>query len=208
MPIEIIITDDHQLFTEGLSALFENDPDVHISHIFSNGRTFLENISNMQADILLLDLKMPEMSGLEILKELKKRDIKMPVIILSTYSDVPTVLECKKIGASGYLLKNTGKIDFKQALMQVLHGRKVFPSLDNSSQTLLEKFQFSKLNYKITKREWEIIQLIKLRYTNQKISDELHLSIYTVETHRKNIMQKLDIKSPINLINFIQENEW
>ncbi len=208
MPIHIILADDHRLFTEGLSALFENDTDVQISEVYSHGRELLQKIGMIQADILLLDIKMPELNGIQILKEIKKRDISLPVIMLSTYSDVSTVIECKNLGASGYMLKNTGKAEFKTALMQVMHGKTVFPSLENSHQTQLDTFHYAKENFKITKREWEIIQLIKLKYTNQKISEKLSLSIYTVETHRKNIMQKLNIKTPINLFHFIHENEW
>ncbi|MFN5134773.1 MAG: response regulator [Chitinophagaceae bacterium] len=205
--IRIVLADDHQLFTEGLRALFENDPDVYITAIYHRGAYLLNEIERIKADVLLLDLKMGEPDGLSILNQLAKQNLDLKTIMLSTYSDQFTMLECKQRGARGYLLKNTSKEELKAAINKVMNNETAFEHLNNAPETDEEKFNYCHEKYKLTRREWEVLMLIKKQYTNQMISNSLHLSIYTVETHRKNLMQKLKLKNPVSLFQFIQLHE-
>ena len=201
---KVILADDHHLFTEGLSAIFENDKEIKISEVFHDGTTLLREISNINAHVMLLDVKMGQPDGMEILQEVINRNIPIKIIMLSTYANPPIIMECRKRGADGYLLKNTSLDELKSSIRKVMAGEKVFDHLVGGQKTEEEKFSYLHEHYKITRREWEILQLIKLEYTNQTISDKLHLSIYTVETHRKNLMHKLKLKSPLALHQFIQ----
>lgn len=202
--IQVILVDDHQLFTEGLCSLFENDADLCISAVYKQGASFLQDIEFLQADILLLDIKMARPDGLEILEEIRKRGISIKVIMLSTYADQLMLLKSRQLGADAYLLKNTSREELKNTIQQVMHGNACFGLLGSTAQDNNEKFRYFNAQYKITRREWEILLLIKQNNTNQMISEALHLSIYTVETHRKNLMQKLHLKTPLSLHHFIQ----
>lgn len=205
--IKIILADDHQLFTEGINALFENDSDFGISAIYHSGLPLLNEIDMINADVLLLDVKMGQPDGLAILSKLIKKETPLKIIMLSTFSDQLTIVECKKRGAHGYLLKNTSREELKATITKVINGEYVFDLLTNIQENEEEKFNYCRENYKITKREWEILLLIKQQFTNQMISAALHLSIYTVETHRKNLMSKLGLKSPVGLFQFMQLHE-
>lgn len=205
--IRIILADDHQLFTEGINALFENDTDFGITAIYHSGLPLLNEIDTINADVLLLDVKMGQPDGLAILSKLIKKETPVKIIMLSTFSDQLTIVECKKRGAHGYLLKNTSREELKATITKVINGEYVFDLLANIQENEEEKFNYCRENYKITKREWEILLLIKQQFTNQMISAALHLSIYTVETHRKNLMTKLGLKSPVGLFQFMQLHE-
>lgn len=202
--IQVILVDDHQLFTEGLCSLFENDADLSINAVYKQGAALLQDIDFLQADILLLDIKMAKPDGLEILEEIRKRGISIKVIMLSTYADQLILLKSRQLGADGYLLKNTSREELKNTIQQVIDGKTCFDLLNSSLLDSNQKFSYFHTQYKITRREWEILLLIKHNNTNQMISEALHLSIYTVETHRKNLMQKLHLKTPLSLYHFIQ----
>lgn len=199
----IILADDHHLFTEGLSALFENDEEINVIRIYHEGKTLLNEIELTNAHVMLLDVKMGQPDGMEILQEVRKSNIPIRIIMLSTYSDPMIILECKKRGADGYLLKNTSRDELKSSIRKVMKGEKLFNHLLLNQQTEEDKFEYFHNCYKVTRREWEILLLIKNKFTNQMISEKFHLSIYTVETHRKNLMNKLKLKSPVALHQFI-----
>ena len=202
-PLRIILADDHQLFTEGLCALFQNQDSIDVCAVYNDGRTLLDEIEKDGADVLLLDVKMRQPDGLTILNELQKRSFPIKVIMLSTYSDVQTMIESRSRGAHGYLLKNTSRSELLDAMNRVMHGETVFRQLESSLQNDQEIYQHFLSTYKITKREWEIMVLIKQQLTNQQISEKLFLSIYTIETHRKNMMQKLGLKTAVQLHQFL-----
>ncbi len=205
--IRLALADDHPLFTEGLSAIFDQDPDIRIAYIYHNGSSLLESIRYDLPDILLLDVKIGVPDGIALLDEIMKMGVNVKVVMLSTYSDTTTMLSCKMLGASGYLLKNTNRADLKAAVIRVIQGDTAFELLDTHHHSLEDKFIHLRETYRITRREWEILQYIKRQYTNQMIGEALFLSVFTVETHRKNLMQKLNLKSAVSLHQFIQLHE-
>jgi two-component system nitrate/nitrite response regulator NarL len=205
--IRLALADDHPLFTEGLSAIFDQDPDIRIDYIYHNGSSLLESIRYDLPDILLLDVKIGVPDGIALLDEIMKMGVNVKVVMLSTYSDTTTMLSCKMLGASGYLLKNTNRADLKAAVIRVIQGDTAFELLDTHHHSLEDKFIHLRETYRITRREWEILQYIKRQYTNQMIGEALFLSVFTVETHRKNLMQKLNLKSAVSLHQFIQLHE-
>ena len=201
--LSVIIADDHTLFINGLCSLLQNEPDIHIMEIAINGREVLSLLHNHTPNLLLLDINMPGLNGFEVLKQVKAIYPKVKVIMLSTYNEEHLIEKAKAGGANGYLFKNAEKSELLQVMRLVAQGQSCFPYKQpvknngfNEDDEFLKQFQ-------LTKRELELLQFIKQNYTNQQMADHLHLSIYTVETHRKNIMQKLNLKNPVELTKFM-----
>lgn len=205
--IRVALADDHHLFTEGLWAIFEQDPEIEIICIYPDGNSVLESIRYDRPDIILLDVKLGVPDGITILQEIIKMGMGIKIVMLSTYSDTATMLSCKMLGANGYLLKNTNRSELKSAIQRVMQGETAFDLLDTHHHSKEDKFRHLRETYRITRREWEILQYIKKQYTNQMIGEALFLSVFTVETHRKNLMQKLKLKSAVSLHQFIQLHE-
>ena len=198
--IRMVIADDHNLFIEGLQLILKDHPEIEITEIAQNGKELLELVRKKKPDVILLDINMPVLNGLDTLKYLKKEFGQVKVIMLSTYNEDHLVEKAKANGANGYLLKNVNKADLIQTIQLVFSGQACFPyRLPAGENAMHGEDEFLK-QFNLTKRENEIILLIKDGLTNQQISETLHLSIYTVETHRKNIMQKLKLKTPAELI--------
>jgi len=203
-PTHIVIADDHQLFAEGLIALLRQYNDNFIFTHIHRGDLLIKAIKNIKPQLILLDIKMPGLDGIKALEIIKKEHIGIKIIMISTFSDAETINHCLSKGADAFLLKNIDVKLLKKTITKVLN-----PKFVNNYKIKIDKdqlFENISMQYKITKREWEIIQLLKLGETNKKISERLVLSIFTIETHRKNIMQKLKLKTPSELVKFIIEN--
>jgi len=201
--LSVIIVDDHTLFINGLCMLLQNEPDIEITNIAANGKEVLGLLHTSAPDLILLDINMPGINGFEVLKRVKSYYPKIKVIMLSTYNEEHLIEKAKAGGANGYIFKNAEKSELLKVMRLVGQGQLCFPykppvvnSMFDESDPFLKQFQ-------LTKRETELLQFIKQDFTNQQMADRLHLSIYTVETHRKNIMQKLNLKNPVELTRFI-----
>ena len=204
--IHIIIADDHMLFIDGLKLLLKDEADITIEDVANDGMELLDILHKQTADIILLDINMPKINGLDSTRHIKQSYPSIKIIILSTYSEDHIIQKAKEYGANGYQLKNCSKDELLQTIRLVYSGHTCFPYLPVLQQNEFDaKDNFLK-QFKLTKREIEILKLIKENYTNQQVADKLYLSVYTVETHRKNIMQKLGINKPAELIKFIMEN--
>ncbi|MFS2189953.1 response regulator [Mucilaginibacter sp. Mucisp84] len=203
--LSVIIADDHTLFINGLYMLLQGEPDIEVMSVAANGKELLHLLHTQTPNLILLDINMPGMNGFDVLKRIKDYYPKIKVIMLSTYNEEHLIEKAKAEGASGYLFKNVGKAELLQVMRSVAQGHLCFPckqpvvnSMPNEPDPFLKQFQ-------LTKRETELLQFIKQNFTNQQMADHLHLSIYTVETHRKNIMQKLNLKNPVELNRFIMQ---
>jgi len=194
--LKIIIADDHTLFIDGLCLLLQHEVNIQILAIAANGRELMSLLHTHTPDIILADINMPGYNGFEALSRIKSYYPKIKVIMLSTYNEEHLI-------ENGYLVKNADKAELLNVITLVSQGQSCFPykqpvinSAFNEADAFLKQFQ-------LTKRELELLQFIKQNYTNQQMADHLHLSIYTVETHRKNIMQKLNLKNPVELTRFM-----
>lgn len=204
--INLIIADDHTLFIDGLKLLLKDEPDMLVVNIANDGKELLSLLPGLEADIVLLDINMPTLNGLDTARYIKQSYPSLKIIMLSTYNDEHLVEKTKTLGVNGYLLKTTNKEELLQTIRLVASGQACFPYRQPLHESGFDDNDSFLRQFNLTKRELEILQLIKTQSTNQQIADKLFLSIYTVETHRKNIMQKLNLKSPIALHKFIADN--
>ncbi len=203
---KIIIADDHLLFVDGLKLVLKEESDLKVVDTAFNGNEFVRKSKSQEIDVALIDINMPLINGLDALKIIKKSKPELRMIILSTYNDEHLIEKAKNYGADGYLLKTTNKEELLETIRKVASGQICFPYRSQKNANSFDSNDQFLRSVSLTKREIEIIKLIKKEFTNQQIADKLFLSIYTIETHRKNIMQKLKLKSPIALHRFISEH--
>ena len=195
----VIIIDDHKLFTNGLSSILESIG-LRVMSTFDNGKKAILYLQNNEIDIIFSDINMPEMDGLKLCRRLKRDKSKAKIIILSMYEDLNIIKEAFDSGASAYLSKNTEKEEIITAVEKSLDNKKyVHKRLLKKKERVREEDAFT-LKYKLTIREREVLQLMLNESGNKEIGESLKISIRTVETHRKNIMLKLDVKNNIGLI--------
>lgn len=194
-----IIVDDHLLFTNGLTGILE-DIGLKVHSTFSNAKDAITYLKNQNVDIIFSDINMPIMDGIQFCKRLKKLQIETPVIMLSMYEDANIIKESFNQGAVGYLSKNSDRDEIIKALTNCLNGKEFV------NKNLLKEDKISSVNkdkyqtkYSLSTREREVLGHILNDEKNSVIADLLNISKRTVETHRKNIMVKLDVKTPVAL---------
>lgn len=199
--IKIAVADDHRLFREGLSALLEKKEDFEVVGKYENGEALIDAInSGLKLDIILLDLTMPGMSGFEVLKRVKKMRNGPDIIAISMHEDGNYISKCVRFGARGYLLKNTAEKELVQAIYKVQAGHKYFN--DQISALLIDHMSLEGNNpQRLSKKEQEILELIANGLTSKEIANQLFVSVRTIETHRTNILKKLEVKNTAELIN-------
>jgi DNA-binding NarL/FixJ family response regulator len=211
--IRIHLADDHQIILHGIQTLLQTIPHFEVVGSSLNGITIYDDVTKNHADVLVLDISMPEKDGIEVVKEFAQKGFPCKVIILSSYDDLKLIKEIMDLGVSGYLTKQCAGDNIIEAVQAVANGEEYF------CESIREKI-FSnatknnpKLNtYKpnvnplLTEREIEIIILIALEYSSKEISEQLFISINTVETHRKNIMKKLKAKNTIGIVKYAMNN--
>lgn len=210
--IKIHLADDHQVLIDGLTKLLQTVPHFEVAGSSLDGTTVYQDVMADNADVLILDISMPKKDGIETLKEFNKKQSACKVIILSSYDDLKIIKEVMKLGAKAYLTKNCAGENIIEAVEAVYHGQEYFS--DAVREKIFHTFMDNpKLNQNATienpllsPREIEIITLIALEYSGKEISEKLFISSHTVETHRKNIMKKLNIKSTIGLVKYALKN--
>ncbi|MES2241129.1 MAG: response regulator transcription factor [Bacteroidota bacterium] len=212
-PIRIHLADDHKVLIDGMRTLLNSIPNFQVVGFSLKGTTLYEEVTNNSTDILVLDISMPEKDGIEVLKEFSKKGFPCKVIVLSTYDDVKIIQEVMKLGACGYLSKQCAGENIVEALKVVNQGEEYFcdqvrEQIFSTATKNISKLNKSNLNpeYQLTAREIEIITLIALEFSGKEISEQLFISVNTVETHRKNIMKKLQAKNTIGLVKFALKN--
>lgn len=203
--IKVIIADDHQMFIEGIKSLLVGEKEMSIVGEAANGKLLLELLEKQFADVVLLDISMPVMDGLEAAKIIRQKYPATRIIMLTMHNNAEFVFGLINAGATGYILKNTGKTELVSAINTV-HGGKTYYSED-VTQTILQNIQQKPAAEKVaaaqlTPREKDILCLIAKEYNTQEIADELFISTHTVETHRKNLLNKLNAKNIAGLVKY------
>lgn len=203
--ISIVIVDDHPIVIQGLKMMLENEKYFQIVATFNDGAGIRNFINTNEADIVLLDITLPDSNGIELCAEIKKMRPKTSVIMLSNRSERSIIMQCIQNGASGYLLKNATIEELHSCIRGALSGNIVFC---NEVKEIIRRPSQNELSGipRLTKREKEILKLLTEGKTSVAIAEELFLSPLTVDTHRKNIIQKFKVKNVAELINVAVQN--
>jgi len=213
--IRVHIADDHQILIDGVKAVLNLEPNIEVPGFSLNGLEVLDWFKENEADVLILDINMPEMDGIEVLKQLKKNNVSSEVIVLSSYDDIKLVKEVLQMGAKGFVPKKSAGEHIVNAVNKVAKGQQYFTDdvKEKMMQTLLngqskdDGSQDGVLISSLTKREVQVLKLVAQQYSTKEIASELHISESTVETHRKNLMKKVKVKNSVGLAIFALKNE-
>jgi len=206
-PKRIVIAEDHEVIRQSLKTLISVETGYQIVGEAANGLEAIRIVGELEPDLVLMDISMPKMNGLEAIREIKTMLPSTPVVILTVHKEEEFVLEAFRAGAAGYLLKHESQAELLMGLATVLAGKrfispmiseKVLEGFLEGAKTLKEVTSWSTL----TSRERQVLKLIAEGHTNKEIAEDLFISVKTVETHRANLMRKLDLHSAAELTAF------
>ncbi len=201
--IRIILADDHSMFLEGIESLLRDQEEIEIIGCAISGMEVLKILGNKEADLVISDLTMKGMDGLELTREINKNHIGVKTLICSMHCEGIKIKELLEAGVSGYILKNCDKTVLLEAIQLISENGQYFT--DEVKNALVNSLMHQEPsttseNLKLTKRELEVLQLITKELTNTEIADKLFISLYTVETHRRNLMKKLKVNNGVGLM--------
>jgi two-component system, NarL family, response regulator DegU len=208
--IKVVLADDHEIVRNGIKILLESEGDLEVVGEASDGQEALDECKSKHPDILIVDINMPKMNGIETIRQLKSYSPATKALVLSMHEDEEYILQSVEVGATGYLLKGSNKQEFLKAIHTVQKGEKYFTG--DISNILVQHY----LNLRnkastsptpnesgdnaLTRREKEILSLIYKGESNKEIAEKLDKSVRTIETHRFNIMKKLDANNLAELL--------
>jgi len=213
--IRIATVDDHTLFLRGLRLLIEDLDGVELLFEATDGQALLDQLKVDVPDVVLLDLQMPVMDGLSALEVIKKDYPSIKVILLTMHDDERLIQQVLELGANGYLLKNEEPSEIEKAIHSVFEkdfylneyvSKALFRSAQRKSSAKLELRQHG-IQIKLTKRELEVLDLICQEYNNAEIAAQLYLSVRTVEAHRRNMQEKINVRNAAGLVIFAIRNK-
>jgi len=195
--IKVLVVDDHNILRVGILSLLEEAEDIEVVGEAADGQEALEKLSDLQVDVILLDLVMPRLDGLQVIQELKRIRCPARVLVLSSYNDEDRVFSAIQGGALGYLVKNTSADELLKAIRAVAKGSSYLPAEVQNKliHKLSQAAQPEELPIKLTQRELEVLKLLALGLSNREISEQLCISENTIFGHVANILHKLGLES-------------
>lgn len=203
-PLRLLIADDHTLVRQGLRRILEGQPGWEVVAETGDGREAVRLAAELRPDVVLLDIAMPHLNGVEAMQQIERRVPGVRVLVLSMYSDEAYVTRAIRAGASGYLLKDSADTDLIKGITAVAQGKSFFSPaaarviVDNYARPaatgVADRFD------SLSEREREVFQLVAEGYSNKEVAEFLHISPATVETHRAHVMEKLDLHSTAELV--------
>jgi DNA-binding NarL/FixJ family response regulator len=205
--IKIILVDDHQMFRDGIKSVLSDESNIEIVGEVGNGKDLYKLLESTKPDIIIADISMPEISGIEVATYISENYADIKILILSMHSSEEFITKALNAGANGYLPKDTSMNELLEAIKTIHKGENYF-NKDISNTILKSIINKSKedKDKKLTNREKEIISLVVEGLTNKEIADQLSISIRTVDSHKNNIMQKLNLKSSVELVKYAIKN--
>lgn len=211
--IKVHVADDHKILIEGIIAVINTDEDIEIVGYSLTGKEVVEWFITNTSDILILDISMPELDGFQVLEAFKARNIEQKVIVLSSYEDAAIVKEVLDLGADGFLAKNAAGEHIIKAIKAVHDGQQYFS--DDIQKKLLQFYTGQTASsmsdraiiQTLTDREMEVLKLVAKEYSTIEMADLLNLSINTVETYRKSLLKKINVKNAVGLAMFAVRNK-
>jgi len=210
---KILIADDHAMFADGIASILKAEPSIKVVGRCLEGPCVIDFLKNNPVDILLLDVNLPGMSGIDVCKEVTTKFKNTKVLAISMFNEESFVTEILNNGAMGYILKNTGREELLKAIDTVLSGQSYFSA--DVTQTIMKGLmkqrtaskQSEKVLPKISRREKEVLALIIEEHTTQEIANKLFISLKTVESHRSNLLAKLNARNTAGLVRIALENK-
>lgn len=200
--IRVLITDDHEMIRNGLSSLIRGESDIHVVETAENGKQALEFCLSRDIDVVLMDIMMPEMNGVDATRLIRKNCPNTKVLAVTINDEARFIKELLAAGASGYILKHSTKEEILRAIREVAEnkqhfGADVLSKISNEfAQVDAEKPRM------LTKKESEVLKLIAQEFTNQEIAEQLGCGIRTVDTHKRNLIRKLEVKNVVGLVKY------
>jgi len=196
--IKILIADDHKVFRDGIIAILEDVKDISVIAEASDGREVLDRLKEVQPDVILMDITMGDTNGIDTTKLVKTTYPNIKVLALSMHSESGYIVKMLEVGASGYLLKDAGKEEMENAIRVIAKGNTYYSQ--QVSSIIVQ--HLTNPGVPLTKRETEVLKLIAEEYSNPEIAKELFISIRTVDTHRRNLLEKLQAKNTAGLVKY------
>lgn len=207
---KILIADDHAMVRDGVKNLIQQNKDLVVIGEARSGNETLELYDKLQPDLLIMDISMPDMNGMEVSRTILARNPGANIVILSMYDDEDYISRCLEYGVKGYVVKNESGSELDYAIRSVLQGKNYFSR--QAQDVIFKKYSQNVTRKKtreeeisLTKREIEIVRLIADGLTSQQMADRLFISPRTVETHRANLMKKMSVKNAIELVKKAQQ---
>jgi len=209
--IQIAIVDDHQIVRDGIKILLEDEPGFDIAFEAESGDKAVKLSEEHEPDLIIMDITMPIMNGIEATQIIKEKFPDIKILALTMLTEDQHIRKMIKAGASGYILKSSGKEELIKAINSIIDGKHYFS--DDATQTILKQLvepTVSKTtepkNANITDREMEVLKLIVDEFTNQEIAEQLYVSVRTVDSHRRNLLQKTGAKNTAGLVKYALNN--
>jgi len=207
MKIRVLVADDHAIIREGLCIMLDNQPDMEVVGKAANGREAVRLVNELKPDVVVIDISMPELNGIEAIQQMLPPHPQMKVVVLSIHGTKPYVLRALKSGAKGYLMKETAGLEVVDAVRAVYRGERYLSQsiadllADGYLRNLEASLEFSPLET-LSPREREILQLVAEGKTSQEIAQRLSISSKTVDTYRSRLMRKIGVEDMAGLIKF------
>ncbi len=198
----IFIVDDHPMVVEGMRSMLMQLPNMEVTGHATNAASCLGYFVNNTADLVLLDINLPDQTGIDVCKALMKRNPELKIIALTNFDQLTYRQNMKDAGAKGYLLKNSSNDEIEKAITAVMAGSEFWLGKDNVRESIQEHNQML-----LTRREIEVLKLIAEGLTNPEIAEKLFISVSTVDSHRKNLISKLQVKNTATLVRMALENK-
>lgn len=213
--IKVHIADDHQILIDGIVAVLKDEKNIKVDGFSLNGEDLIQWLESNKADVLILDINMPKKDGIEVLTYFQKNNIEQKTIVLSSYDDVKLVKEVLKIGASGFLAKKCAGENIVEAINSVYEGDQYFSKEVQKhllasaigKKTQHEIAQDGVFTSSLTDRELQVLRLISVELSTKQIADKLCISTSTVDTYRKNLLQKTKAKNSVGLAMYAVRNK-
>ena len=203
--IKILVADDHDLIREGVKSLLESEEDIKVILEVNNGQEVIEQVDLIpEVDIVLMDINMPVIDGIEATRRIKDSHPEVGVLILSTYNKREFIKNLVSSGADGYILKNSGKASLIRAIRAIASGGSYY-DMEITKTMMSTEFMGgydSNIDVDLSDREKEVIKLIAEEYSTSQIAEKLFISRHTVDSHRKNVLSKLDVKNVAGIIKY------
>ena len=211
--IKVLIADDHMMFVDGIESILATEDEIDVVDKCYDGLSIFKKLDDYDIDVLLLDINLPGMSGLEVCKKLTATHPTVHILALTMHNTESFVTEILKNGAMGYILKNTGKAELVKAINTVSKGQSYFS--EEVTQTIMKSLVAQRPRGSkypdsapiISRREREVLALIVREYTTTEIAEELHISLKTVESHRRSLLTKLNVRNSAGLVRVACEHD-